>query len=260
MIQTAMLALAFSVGVLQDPPPQPPQVESQPAYGVLPPDPHPFSLDWEWAEPPVPLYPLEALVKDTKSGSARMRCRAVNARGVVSDCEVLSETPDGQGFGAEQLAAMPAGRLSPAGIERMQREGSLSFTTTFRPPDDNVHDAQGRVPDNLPPYRRRGTTSFAFDGRSQRVGASWDIPPSVAIPERAQATGLYDGFAVVGCTRVSDDRVLSSCFVFAEEPPGSGLGQAVLRAMPQARATQEAAEAVRRGDTAMFRIRFSLRE
>ncbi|MGV9010196.1 hypothetical protein [Brevundimonas sp.] len=265
MIQIALLALAFSGGPFQDSPLQAPQPAAPPPPVSIVTDrtdPSPFNpliQPWEWVEPPMPLYPLEALVKETKTGTTRMRCRSVDARGIVSNCEVLSELPAGQGFGAEQLAAMPSGRLSPTGIARMQREGSLTFTTHFLPPDEDVRDRQGRIPEDLPPRRRRGTGSFAFDGQAQAPGRTWDIPPNVSIPRQAIALDIIDGFAVVGCNRVSEDRVLSGCRIFAESHANAGFGQAVLNAMPRARASEDAAAAVARGEMAMFRIRFGLR-
>jgi hypothetical protein len=177
----------------------------------------------------------------------------------VSNCEILSERPEGEGFGAEQLIGMPSGRLSPAGIARFQREGSVTFTTYFRSPDGGVRDRDGRIPENLPPRRRMGSASFVFDGQANSSMTSWDIPPNIAIPERAINRDVRDGFAVVGCSRVSENRVLSGCVVLQESHTGVGLGQAVLNALPAARTSEETAAAVRQGSRAIFRIRFGLR-
>lgn len=265
MIQAALFALAFAGGQIQDPPSPAPRPMPPPPPGVVVTDradPSPFNplvQPWGWVEPPMPLYPFDALIKETKTGTTRVRCRTVDATGIVSSCEVLSELPAGQGFGAEQLAAMPTGRLSPTGIARMQREGSLTFTTHFLPPGEDVRDGQGRIPENLPPRRRRGTASFAFDGQAQAFGRTWDIPPNVSMPRQAIALDITDGFAVVGCNRVNEERVLTGCRIFVESHANAGFGQAVLNAMPRARASEDAAAAVARGEMAIFRIRFGLR-
>lgn len=206
--------------------------------------------------PPLPLYPIEALNAGTATGMARLTCRAVDDRGVVSSCSVIHEMPTGQGFGAAQLDAMPAGRLSPEGAERLKQSGSVTFTTQFLPPDAVPRDAQGRVLPDLPPSMRRGTNSFVFDSGSQPGVVTWDTPPRPQIPDRAHNRGIYDGFAIVACTSVSDERVLSRCFVVEENPSGIGFGQSVLTAMPGARVSTQAAEAVRQGRAAVFRIKF----
>ncbi|MBJ7447753.1 MAG: hypothetical protein JHC81_09485 [Brevundimonas sp.] len=255
MIQIALLALALSDSSLQAPPPAPPLQARLPTGRIAPPPIEP----WEWIEPPLPLFPLEALIRDTTTGTVRTTCRTVSAEGILSNCEILSERPEGQGFGAEQLTGMPTGRLSPDGIARFQREGSVTFTTYFRSPDGGVRDREGRIPEDLPPRRRLGTTSFVFDGQAGSAVMSWDTPPNITIPDRAINRDVRDGFAVVVCSRVSEARVLSGCQVVQESHLNVGLGQAVLNALPAARTSEETAESVRQGNRAMFRIRFGLR-
>lgn len=264
MIQSTLLAIALSSGTVQDastatlrPESPPPPVQVQvpnitPASSLA----HIRAQEWEWIMPPLPLYPVEAINAGTRSGMTRLTCHFVDDLGVVSNCEAVLEMPTGQGFAAAQLEAMPTGRLSPAGIERFRQEGFLTFTTQFLPPDTDVRDSQGRVPAELPPTMRRGTSSFAFDGRTRAGVVTWEAPPRPQIPDRAHSRGVYDGFAIVACTSVSDDRVLSRCFIVEESPAGFGFGQSVLNAMPAARVGHEAADAVRQGRPVAFRIKF----
>lgn len=259
MIQAAVLAFVLSGNPVQDPPPAPPRPVRLPTGTISPPLPDQLVEPWGWAEQPVPLFPIEAISRSTTSGTVRTTCRTVSADGILSDCEILSEQPEGQGFGAEQLTSMSNARMSPAGIAQFQREGSITFTTHFRSPDGRILDSEGRIPENLHPRRRLGTTTVVVDGQAQTVARTWDIPPNIGMPRRAINRDVRNGFAVVSCSQVSEERVLSGCQVLQESHLDVGLGQAVLDALPSARATQETAEAVRQGRRAMFRIRFGLR-
>ena len=56
-------------------------------------------------------YPRQAMESRTP-GEATIECR-VSARGELEDCIVLSESPEGMGFGAATLALAPRFRLTP---------------------------------------------------------------------------------------------------------------------------------------------------
>lgn len=70
-----------------------------------------------WACPPRPTsgdFPRRARDRGA-SGTATIRCRTV-ASGIPTDCEILSETPSGYGFGRAALAVVERARLFPERI------------------------------------------------------------------------------------------------------------------------------------------------
>ncbi|HYF24094.1 MAG TPA: TonB family protein [Caulobacteraceae bacterium] len=65
-----------------------------------------------WTLPDLsPYYPSAALAADVE-GRSVLRCR-ISAEGYGRDCEILSETPAGYGFGAAHLKVMEIARVRP---------------------------------------------------------------------------------------------------------------------------------------------------
>ena len=82
--------------------------------GCSEPNPNPGAA---WACPPRPTsrdFPRRARERGA-SGAATIRCRTV-ASGIPTDCEILSETPSGYGFGRAALAVVERARLFPQRI------------------------------------------------------------------------------------------------------------------------------------------------
>lgn len=76
-------------------------------------------------------YPNRAL-SDGTEGSATLQC-AVTARGSLTDCSVLSETPGGQGFGRAAMQLSRHFRLSPRTVDGQAVEGALvTIPLTFQ--------------------------------------------------------------------------------------------------------------------------------
>lgn len=82
------------------------------------PDPRPV-----WVVQPRPWYPEAALGADIKAGRVDLRCTFVNQR--ATDCTVVSETPQGYGFGRAALAAMSRAVASPT------TTGAVEFAVVF---------------------------------------------------------------------------------------------------------------------------------
>lgn len=91
-----------------------------------------------WARRPdaartLEFYPVEAL-RDAVPGAATLRCR-VSERGVLDRCLVLSESPEGRGFGAAALRLARYYRASPRHAAALRNTGEgMTFEVSFEPP------------------------------------------------------------------------------------------------------------------------------
>lgn len=84
-----------------------------------------------WTQHPTPMYPDAAAANGIDSGTVTLSC-IVGADGGASDCTVLTETPEGQGFGAAALASMERARFSPRTMEGATAGARARFTIRFR--------------------------------------------------------------------------------------------------------------------------------
>ena len=84
-----------------------------------------------WAQHPMPMYPAAAAANGVDSGTAVLSC-VVEADGRASDCTVLSESPEGQGFGDAALASMERAKFSPTLMETATAGARARFTIRFR--------------------------------------------------------------------------------------------------------------------------------
>ena len=84
-----------------------------------------------WAQHPTPTYPAVAAANGIDSGMAALSC-AIEADGRASGCTVLTESPEGAGFGEAALAAMEQSRFSPAVMETATPGARARFTIRFR--------------------------------------------------------------------------------------------------------------------------------
>ena len=65
-----------------------------------------------WSQHPTPMYPAVAAANGVTEGTVTLSC-LVEADGRASDCTVLTESPEGAGFGEAALASMETARFSP---------------------------------------------------------------------------------------------------------------------------------------------------
>lgn len=81
-------------------------------------------------------YPGRALREDL-SGSAVIRCH-VGSNAVPSNCEILSEDPEGYGFGPAAIGIIQRGRLAPDVVtpETIGRPFSLRIPLILGPAPD----------------------------------------------------------------------------------------------------------------------------
>lgn len=84
-----------------------------------------------WSQHPMPRYPAPAAANGIGSGTVSLTCR-VEADGRASDCSVVSETPEGQGFGEAALASMETARFSPTLMASATPGARARFTIRFR--------------------------------------------------------------------------------------------------------------------------------
>ncbi|MES2834972.1 MAG: TonB family protein [Pseudomonadota bacterium] len=79
-------------------------------------------------------------------GRAEISC-TVQADGRLADCRVLSETPEGQGFGEEALRAAAQAQLTPETRRRTRQGARVNFPVTFRlASDEEAVVSQGDAP------------------------------------------------------------------------------------------------------------------
>ncbi len=108
-------------------------------------DPTPIQLTHpQWSARPngddiAAAYPKDALAKGV-NGRAVIDC-AVDARGALGDCHVVSETPPDAGFGAATLSLAPTFRMKPATADGVATAGRrITIPLTWRLSDDSVAD------------------------------------------------------------------------------------------------------------------------
>ncbi|MFN3817257.1 TonB family protein, partial [Brevundimonas sp.] len=75
-------------------------------------------------------YPAQAMANDV-TGAASLMC-SVRANGTLSDCSVVNETPNGQGFGRASTTLSRQFRMSPRTIDGQTVDGArVNFTIRF---------------------------------------------------------------------------------------------------------------------------------
>lgn len=82
------------------------------------------------AEPVTTLPPVEVVARATE-GEVTLQCTA-NRDGQLSGCVIVSEYPEGQGFGEAALKSAGQARLTPRTIRGTPANASVRFTTRFR--------------------------------------------------------------------------------------------------------------------------------
>ena len=81
----------------------------------------------------MPEYPAMALANGVATGRVTLRC-VVLPTAALSGCEVIEETPPGQGFAASVMAAVARARLSPRSVDAAAAGARVQFTIRFAAP------------------------------------------------------------------------------------------------------------------------------
>ncbi len=84
-----------------------------------------------WRQHPTPMYPATAAANGITGGTVSLTC-IIEADNSASDCDVVSETPEGQGFGEAALASMEGARFSETLMETTTPGARARFTIRFR--------------------------------------------------------------------------------------------------------------------------------
>jgi TonB family protein len=189
-----------------------------PSQVIAPPPPDAVVTAPDWLKKPGPadvarVYPAAA-AKAGLDGRAVIGCK-FTPTGLLRDCAVKSEAPDGAGFGAAALRLAEVFQARPLG-----RDG----------------DQVGGRPVSIPfIFQRPGATpvSYAAPAPAASVITSpdWARKPEAADVARAYPADDKDelgGTAVIDCRFTGDGR-LTGCGVKSETPPGDGFGAAALK-------------------------------
>ena len=166
----------------------------------------------DWVKKPTPaelfaVYPTEAM-KRGRSGKALIGCD-VTIEGALRNCEVVSESPSGAGFGAAAVALTPQLLMKPAMRDGRPVEAKIRLPINFTAFGSGVPPGSRTVLSNL----------------------SWSQAPTVtdlreAHPKEAQAKKLT-GHATLAC-EFGVEGGLRKCTVITETPKGVGFRAAAL--------------------------------
>lgn len=83
-----------------------------------------------WNRRPGADFPERASSRGIRFGSTSLECRT-NPNGSITDCEIISETPAGAGFGQAALAGARQAQLTPRSVDGVAPGGKVRFTTQF---------------------------------------------------------------------------------------------------------------------------------
>jgi TonB family protein len=145
------------------------------------------------------------------SGKATVECK-VNTRGVLFDCKVLTEEPEGAGFGSAAIALTPQFLMKPPMVNGALVEARVRIPMTFRAP-----------------FRDKSNYAAKVGGRPILTKPVWTEAPTqaqvaAAYPPKAAAQRL-GGYVMLVCAFDKQARP-ASCSTIQEDPAGAGFGKA----------------------------------
>lgn len=157
-----------------------------------------------FAERPTDAELVRAIPRQVLDAGGRvvLACK-VEAKGALSPCQVVSETPAGKGVGAAFLSLAPKYRLTPEATAAATVRGFAVIVESWYQTDKQAD------------WRRRPT--------AENLVAVW--------PTTAYEKGL-EGQTTLNCI-VTPQGSLSDCVVATESPLGAGFGGAALALTPQ---------------------------
>jgi protein TonB len=113
----------------------PPVIVPGPPPPPAPPPPRPSVVtNPSWGRQVLPEYPERAAARGVEGvSSVRVSC-GLQPSGSLTDCRVVSEDPEGMGFGAAALAAARRSRVTPGTVDGAAVGARVEWTVRFRPP------------------------------------------------------------------------------------------------------------------------------
>jgi protein TonB len=113
----------------------PPVIVPGPPPPPAPPPPRPSVVtNPSWGRQVLPEYPERAASRGIEGiSSVRVSC-GLQPSGSLTDCRVVSEDPEGMGFGAAALAAARRSRVTPGTVDGAAVGARVEWTVRFRPP------------------------------------------------------------------------------------------------------------------------------
>jgi TonB family protein len=197
MRRTSFLAVVFVLSIVGTADGQPKSVVTNP--------------DWLRRPSPDQLHTAFPTQATASEGYVRLAC-IVTVQGLVRNCEILSESPAGQGFGQAALAITPQLLFRPGTVNGRPVESTVTIPFPF-----NCSGASC------------GSMGDGPSGRKILNGIAWAEAPSqlemvAAYPPKAKAAHIL-GVASIECVMTADGS-LKSCDTMSEEPRNQGFGKA----------------------------------
>ncbi len=142
-----------------------------------------------------PTFPSAAM--ETEGGVVRMAC-VVDVAGLARKCLVMSESPEGLGFGDAAMAAVPTARWKPAAFDGEPTEVVLQFNVSFNLTNSGRAHAPAEVQTIARAVSAEGLVAAAcLADLSPEIARRWD-----GVQARMQANPAnvrpYDAMFVAG--------------------------------------------------------------
>lgn len=169
----------------------------------------PSSAQVQWKTPPSlndDSIPLKAR-EEGLSGQATVSCTAT-AQGIIDNCHIENETPEGYGFGQAAITILQSGALHPS----EDGEAIAAFRTRI---PFNVEELPPPAPIRSPEWERAPR------------------PTANDYPQRAINAGVSGGAAITCIAATSG--IPENCQVLQEKPEGYGFGEAALKIVKRGR-------------------------
>jgi len=161
-----------------------------------------------------------------RNGRVSLRCK-IDIHGLAEKCDVVSETPQGQGFGRAALELRPTFKLPPTQGPDGPIEAVKTISIRFKAPDTDINLGKvlsGQVdPSTMRgnPLKMRAVTMLDYPVWAQAATFE-DL--AAAYPAKG---GGVEGYAVAHC-HVLHTGALTTCQVIKETPDRRDFGKAAL--------------------------------